>query len=57
MQNVKLEKGTKGWFLTIDDGMTHYTWAVSSEELWCIHKLIADNMEIIIKEMKKVTLV
>lgn len=52
MQNVKLEKAKRGWFLTIGDDDIYHRWAVSSEELWCVQKVINDNMVEIMKEIE-----
>lgn len=54
MKNVKLFKPStgKGWFLTIGDDINN-TWAVSSLELWALHKIIQDNMETIKSELKE----
>lgn len=53
MKNVKLEKPWKGkgWFLTIGDDVVNHRWAVSSLELWCVKKLIEDNIHEIMVEL------
>ena len=54
MKNVKLEKAhPKGWFLTIGEDSIENTWAVTSTELWCVKKIIEDNMPEIMAELEK----
>ena len=53
MQNVKLEKAVKGWFLTIGDDEVKHRWAVTSLELWVVRKIINDTEKIIMEEIDK----
>ena len=45
MNNVKLEKAKKGWFLTIGDDCVENRWAVISLELLAVKKIIEDNLK------------
>ena len=53
MNNIKLEKTKKGWFLTIGESSVgvENRWAVTSLELWVLKKLIEDNIHEIMEEV------
>lgn len=53
MKNVKLIKASKGWFLTIGDDDVKHRWAVTSLELWCLKKVIEDNLKVVMKEIEE----
>lgn len=53
MKNVKLKKANpKGWFLKIGDEAIYNQWVVTSEELWCVWRIIHDHMSEIFKELE-----
>ncbi len=49
MKNVKLEKASRGWFLTIGDESVNNRWAVTSAELQELKEIL--NEKEIIKEI------
>ena len=54
MTNVKLTKDKKGWVLAVEGDLgIKMVWAITSEELWELHKVIEDNMVKILEEMGK----
>lgn len=54
MKNITLNhaREDKGWYLKIE-GFGIIDLALTSVELWSIHKVIEDNMDAIMEEIKK----
>ncbi len=54
MKNIKLIKAKgKGWFLEVEGLTVNQRIALTSEEAWAIYKTIVDNMDTVLREIKK----
>lgn len=52
MNNIRLQKSSKGWILIVEDEHTRGTIALTSLELWTIGKMIKDYEKKLIKEIE-----